>query len=126
MGESFGGCLALRVASKAPHLIARLALVNPATCFNASLGGVSSLVAATNLLSIFPKPLYEVRSLRGLRTHKAAAFTLQLLHLLPQKAQAAVLACLQSAVSSAVADMVCCILISCDMNMHFPRCVYLR
>lgn len=60
MGESFGGCLALRVAAAAPELVCRLVLVNPATCFRESLGGLSSLVAATNLLSIFPKPLYEV------------------------------------------------------------------
>ena len=61
VGESFGGCLALRVAAAAPELVARMVLVNPATCFRNSLGGLSSLVAATNLLSIFPRPLYEVR-----------------------------------------------------------------
>jgi pimeloyl-ACP methyl ester carboxylesterase len=60
VGESFGGCLALRVAAAAPELVARLVLVNPATCFGQSLFGISSLVAATGLLSIFPKPLYEV------------------------------------------------------------------
>jgi pimeloyl-ACP methyl ester carboxylesterase len=60
VGESFGGCLALRVAAAAPELVARLVLVNPATCFQQSLFGISSLVAATGLLSIFPKPLYEV------------------------------------------------------------------
>jgi pimeloyl-ACP methyl ester carboxylesterase len=67
VGESFGGCLALRVAAAAPGLVARLVLVNPATCFGQSLFGISSLVAATGLLSIFPKPLYEVcwRALRG-------------------------------------------------------------
>lgn len=36
-------------------------LVNPATCFDKSLGGLSSLIASTNLLSIFPSPLYAVR-----------------------------------------------------------------
>jgi pimeloyl-ACP methyl ester carboxylesterase len=61
VGESFGGCLALRVAAAAPQLVARLVLVNPATCFGQSLFGVSSLIAATGLLSIFPKPLYEVQ-----------------------------------------------------------------
>lgn len=60
VGESFGGCLALRVAAAAPELVSHLVLVNPATCFGQSLFGVSSLVAATNLLSVFPKPLYEV------------------------------------------------------------------
>lgn len=32
-GESFGGCLALRVALRAPQLAERLILVNPASCF---------------------------------------------------------------------------------------------
>lgn len=61
VGESFGGCLALRVAAEAPAAVGALVLVNPATCFRKSLAGVSSLIAATNLLSLFPKPLYEVR-----------------------------------------------------------------
>lgn len=33
-GESFGGCLALKVAQKAPHLFKRIILVNPASSFN--------------------------------------------------------------------------------------------
>lgn len=33
-GESFGGCLALKVALKAPQLFNRLVLVNPASSFN--------------------------------------------------------------------------------------------
>lgn len=33
-GESFGGCLALRVALQAPDLLDRIILVNPASCFN--------------------------------------------------------------------------------------------
>lgn len=33
-GESFGGCLALKVALKAPKLFTRLILVNPASSFN--------------------------------------------------------------------------------------------
>ncbi len=33
-GESFGGCLALEVAVAAPHIVQRLILVNPASCFN--------------------------------------------------------------------------------------------
>ncbi|ERN40822.1 lysophospholipase [Rubidibacter lacunae KORDI 51-2] len=32
-GESFGGCLALKVATRAPELFARLVLVNPASSF---------------------------------------------------------------------------------------------
>ena len=57
----FGGCLALRVALAAPDLVERMVLVNPATCFARSLGGLASVIAATNLLSLFPAPLYEVR-----------------------------------------------------------------
>ena len=34
VGESFGGCLALRVALWEPSLVQRLVLINPATCFN--------------------------------------------------------------------------------------------
>ncbi|HEY9607396.1 MAG TPA: alpha/beta hydrolase [Allocoleopsis sp.] len=33
-GESFGGCLALKVALLAPHLFRRIVLINPATSFN--------------------------------------------------------------------------------------------
>lgn len=33
-GESFGGCLALKVALKAPHLFERIILVNPASSYN--------------------------------------------------------------------------------------------
>ncbi len=32
-GESFGGCLAIKVAFKAPHLFSRIILINPATSF---------------------------------------------------------------------------------------------
>jgi pimeloyl-ACP methyl ester carboxylesterase len=33
-GESFGGCLAIKVALRSPHLFDRLILVNPASSFN--------------------------------------------------------------------------------------------
>jgi len=33
-GESFGGCLAVKVALKSPHLFDRIILVNPASSFN--------------------------------------------------------------------------------------------
>lgn len=33
-GESFGGCLALKVALRSPHLFDRIILINPATSFN--------------------------------------------------------------------------------------------
>ena len=38
VGESFGGCLALRLALWEPALIERLVLLNPATCFNRCAG----------------------------------------------------------------------------------------
>lgn len=60
LGESFGGCLALRCASVAPELFERMIVVNPATSFCDSYGGLLNLVASTNLLSIFPEPLYQV------------------------------------------------------------------
>ena len=61
VAESFGGCLGVRVARSAPHLLERLVLINPATSFTKSLGGITALVAATNLLSIFPERLYQAR-----------------------------------------------------------------
>ena len=60
VAESFGGCLALRVAREAPQLLERMVLVNPATSFGSSWGGIPSLAASTRLLSVFPKPLYQV------------------------------------------------------------------
>jgi pimeloyl-ACP methyl ester carboxylesterase len=33
-GESFGGCLAVKVALRSPHLFDRIILINPATSFN--------------------------------------------------------------------------------------------
>ncbi|KAG2447181.1 hypothetical protein HYH02_007924 [Chlamydomonas schloesseri] len=62
IAESFGCCLALRLAASAaaPELLDRLVLLNPATSFNRSLSGLSSLIAATNLLSLFPRDWYSV------------------------------------------------------------------
>ena len=68
MAESFGGCLGLRVAAAAPDLVQRLVLVNPATSFAHALGGLPAAIAASNLLSLFPAPLYQVT---------LAAFTLR-------------------------------------------------
>jgi hypothetical protein len=39
-------------------------LVNPATSFNKSLSGLSSFIAATNLLSLFPRDWYAVAQVR--------------------------------------------------------------
>ncbi|KAG2493697.1 hypothetical protein HYH03_008211 [Edaphochlamys debaryana] len=60
LAESFGCCLALRIAASGagPGLVDRLVLLNSATAFNQSLLGASSLIAATNLLSLFPRDLY--------------------------------------------------------------------
>ncbi|KXZ48759.1 hypothetical protein GPECTOR_25g343 [Gonium pectorale] len=62
VGESFGCCLALRLAASGAgtELLERLVLVNPATSFKRSLSGISSFIAATNLLSLFPRDLYSV------------------------------------------------------------------
>ncbi len=60
LAESFGGCLALRLAAVVPQAIDRLVVINPATCFARSYAGVPSAVAATQLLGLFPEPLYEV------------------------------------------------------------------
>lgn len=58
-GESFGGCLALRVALQAPHLFDRIVLVNPASSLHArpwiSLGA--------ELTRWTPNPLYRVSCL---------------------------------------------------------------
>ena len=61
MAESFGGCLGVRLAAAAPELVERLVLVNPATSFARALGGLPGVIAGTNLLSLFPEPLYQVR-----------------------------------------------------------------
>ena len=74
MAESFGGCLGLRVAAAAPELVERLVLVNPATSFARALGGLAGVVAGTNLLSLFPEPLYQARS----GCHRLPAYLSQL------------------------------------------------
>ncbi|GAX74282.1 hypothetical protein CEUSTIGMA_g1731.t1 [Chlamydomonas eustigma] len=60
VGESFGGCLAIRVALWEPNLIDRLVVINPATCFNESLNGLSALISGTNFLGLFPEQWYTV------------------------------------------------------------------
>jgi pimeloyl-ACP methyl ester carboxylesterase len=62
VAESFGGCLGLRVAAAAPELVERLVLINPATSFSRALGGLPGIIASTNLLSLFPEPLYQASS----------------------------------------------------------------
>ncbi|KAL3693711.1 hypothetical protein R1sor_007362 [Riccia sorocarpa] len=58
-GESFGGCLALRLAQADPSLVSRLVLLNPATNFPTS-NLLGSVAAQTGLLALFPEPLYEI------------------------------------------------------------------
>jgi len=47
-----------RVAAAAPGLLSALVLVNPATSFDRSLGGLASVAAATQLLGFFPDGAY--------------------------------------------------------------------
>jgi hypothetical protein len=77
VAESFGGCLALRCLSCSPDLFERAVLVNPATCFAESYGGLLSLAVGTNLLSIFPEQLYQV-SLKVWHSNLHPSFTFQL------------------------------------------------
>ncbi|KAJ9531873.1 hypothetical protein QJQ45_022012, partial [Haematococcus lacustris] len=63
VGESFGGVLGLRLARAAPHLVAQLVLVNPATCFGQSLSGLPALLSSTNLLGLFPQAVYQAAQL---------------------------------------------------------------
>ena len=60
VAESFGGCLAFRLALAVPELIANMVVVNSATCFDKSYSGIINLIAASNLLSLFPEQLYQV------------------------------------------------------------------
>jgi pimeloyl-ACP methyl ester carboxylesterase len=55
-GESFGGCLAQKVAVKAPHLFKRLILINSASSFHLR----PWYVWASPLMSFLPEPLYDV------------------------------------------------------------------
>ncbi|KAG0579258.1 hypothetical protein KC19_4G086100 [Ceratodon purpureus] len=59
LGESFGGCLAIRLAQAAPRIVSRLVLINPATNFVES-NVFASFAARTGLLAAFPEPLYQV------------------------------------------------------------------
>jgi len=55
-GESFGGCLALQTVQKAPDLVDRLVLVNPATGFHRSIWASW----ATNLINLLPEASYPL------------------------------------------------------------------
>lgn len=57
-GESFGGCIALKVAIKAPQLFDRIVLVNPASSFHR----VPLLVLGSLLFPLTPKFFYKISS----------------------------------------------------------------
>jgi pimeloyl-ACP methyl ester carboxylesterase len=60
-GESFGGCLALKIALNAPELFDRLIVVNPASCFM----GRAWLHFGSQLTGWLPPPIYAL-SVMGL------------------------------------------------------------
>lgn len=66
VAESFGGCLAFRLALAVPELIENMVVVNSATCFTKSYSGIINLIAASNLLSLFPQQLYQVLSVQSM------------------------------------------------------------
>lgn len=55
-GESFGGCLAQKVAIKAPQLFKRIILINPASSFKLR----SWYVWASPLMNLLPEWMYDV------------------------------------------------------------------
>ncbi len=58
-GESFGGCLAMKVATKAPQLFKRIILINPASAFHLRPG----LVWTSQLTYFVPECLYDIGAL---------------------------------------------------------------
>lgn len=58
-GESFGGCLAMKVAVASPHLFDRIILVNPASSFHHR----PWLLWASQLTHLVPSSLYHLGSL---------------------------------------------------------------
>jgi pimeloyl-ACP methyl ester carboxylesterase len=58
-GESFGGCLAMKVATKAAHLFKRIILINPASAFRLR----PFLDWASQLTHLVPESLYDVGAL---------------------------------------------------------------
>ncbi len=57
-GESFGGCLALKVALRSPQLFNRIILANPASSFNQQLG----LSWGSYLTAYIPEFIYRMSS----------------------------------------------------------------
>ncbi|MFN6478436.1 alpha/beta hydrolase [Nostoc sp. DedQUE07] len=58
-GESFGGCLAMKVAIQAPHLFRRIILINPASSFQLR----PWLSWASQLTYLVPSGLYDIGAL---------------------------------------------------------------
>ncbi|MBW4673802.1 MAG: alpha/beta hydrolase [Desmonostoc geniculatum HA4340-LM1] len=58
-GESFGGCLAMKVAIKAPHLFQRIILINPASAFQLR----PWLNWASQITYLVPSGLYDLGAL---------------------------------------------------------------
>jgi pimeloyl-ACP methyl ester carboxylesterase len=58
-GESFGGCLALKLVTHAPHLCDRLILVNPASSFSRQ----PWMRWAAHTAQWMPNPLYQISTL---------------------------------------------------------------
>ncbi|TAE53797.1 MAG: alpha/beta hydrolase [Nostocales cyanobacterium] len=58
-GESFGGCLALKLITHSPYLFKRIILVNPASSFHLQ----SWLTSISQLTNIVPSWLYDVGTL---------------------------------------------------------------
>ncbi|WP_375512569.1 alpha/beta fold hydrolase [uncultured Nostoc sp.] len=58
-GESFGGCLAMKVAIQSPHLFRRIILINPASSFHLR----PWLNWASQLTYLVPSELYDVGAL---------------------------------------------------------------
>lgn len=61
-GESFGGCVALKVALRTPQLFNRIVLINPASSFHR----VPWLVLGSLLFSWMPRLFYEIFSVTAL------------------------------------------------------------
>ncbi|MBD2182839.1 alpha/beta hydrolase [Planktothrix sp. FACHB-1355] len=68
-GESFGGCLAIKVALRAPQLFERLILVNPAS----SISRRPWIYLGISLTKIVPESFYQFGSLVGLSVLAALA-----------------------------------------------------
>jgi pimeloyl-ACP methyl ester carboxylesterase len=58
-GESFGGCLAMKVVTQSPHLFKRLILINPASSFHVH----PWLPSLSQVTKIVPSWLYDVGAL---------------------------------------------------------------